>query len=215
MLTLCSRIIFVTSLLRIAESSGFKSPSSFTVSTDNISLKDENYILENIHITQTKENIDFIPEGQRSRGELKLFIPDNIRLSGNYEIKYKNNIIAGFGLNYDRKESLFKTYSTKELKKEIDNDYIKIISVDNNLSSQSNQKLYDNDFKYWKLFIVLALFSNLLSPANFISFFLSLSQVFLQSFLSADWLSFLESFFHFSGSSFLSFIIHVPYKMVL
>ena len=154
---LTNHSIFVTSILKIAENSGFKSQTNFTISSDNISIKDENYQLENIHIVNQKENIDFIPEGQRNRGELKLFLPKTITQSGNYIIKNNNINIGGFGLNYDRKESDFETYTSEELKKEIENDFMKIISIDNDSTEKSTTKLYDNDFKYWKLFIILAL----------------------------------------------------------
>jgi len=149
--------IFVTSVIRIAESSGFKSNTNFTLSSENISIKDENYNLEDIHIVSKKNKQDFIPEGQRNRGELKLFLPKNIKQSGTYAIKNKEKEIGGFGLNYDRKESNFDCFTAEKLKSSLESNFIKVISVDNSTQVKPNEKLYENDFKLWKLFLILAL----------------------------------------------------------
>jgi hypothetical protein len=155
---LTSHSVFVTSLLRIAENSGSKQMLSQLISNETISLKDKNYNSESFRIKNEKKGIDFIPETQRNRGELKLFLSQEVRESGNYTIENEGKIIGCFGLNYDRLESYFESYSIAELKSLVGNSSTSVIDASTNSIANSNSaQLYKKETKWWKLFILLAL----------------------------------------------------------
>jgi hypothetical protein len=150
--------VFVTSLLRIVENSGSKQLLSQLVSNETISLKDKNYNLESFHIKNEKQGIDFIPETQRNRGELKLFLSGEATKAGNYTIENEGEIIGCFGLNYDRLESYFESFSIAELKSLVGNSSTSIIDASaNTIGNSDSTQLYKKETKWWKLFILLAL----------------------------------------------------------
>lgn len=153
---LSSHSIFVTSLLRIAENSGVKQAVSELISTKSIELKDKNYELEALRILNEQLSIEVIPEVQRMRGKIKLFLPEEIAVAENYSVESKGNKIGGFGLNYDRLESDFDSYSAEELTSMVGNAVVieALNSKHNSASSSLNLK---DDFKWWKLFVLLAL----------------------------------------------------------
>ena len=155
---LTSHSVFVTSLLRIVENSGSKQMLSQLISNETILLKDKNYNSESFRIKNEKKGIDFIPETQRNRGELKLFLSQEVRESGNYTIENEGKTISCFGLNYDRLESYFKSYSIAELKSLVGNSSTSVIDASTNSIANSNSaQLYKKETKWWKLFILLAL----------------------------------------------------------
>lgn len=153
---LSSHSTFVTSLLRIAENSGVKSTVSSMISTKSIELKDKNYELEALRILNKRLEVDVIPEAQRTRGKVKLFLPKEMSKAENYSIENKGDIIGGFGLNYDRLESDFDSYSAEELRSLVGTS--KVVEALNSKHSSSTSSLsLKDDFKWWKLFIFLAL----------------------------------------------------------
>lgn len=150
--------VFVTSLLRIVENSGSKQLLSQLISNETISLKDKNYDLESISIKNKELGVDFIPETQRNRGEVKLFLPNEVSEAGNYIIENEGKPMGCFGLNYDRLESYFESYSISELESNILNASSSVIDASNNSIESSNaSELYKTETKWWKLFILLAL----------------------------------------------------------
>lgn len=150
--------VFVTSLLRIVENSGNKQLLSQLVSNQAITLKDKSYNLESFHIKNEKLGIDFIPETQRNRGDVKLFLSQEVTNAGNYSIENEGKVIGCFGLNYNKLESYFDSYSTEELKKSVANSTTSVIDASNySVANADSAQLYEEETKWWKLFILLAL----------------------------------------------------------
>ncbi|MEN8958392.1 MAG: BatA domain-containing protein [Flavobacteriales bacterium] len=150
--------VFVTSLLRIVENSGSKQLLSQLISDETISLKDKGYNLESFKIKNKKQGIEFIPETQRNRGELKLFLSEEANQAGNYEIENDGKIIGCFGLNYSRLESYFESFSIEDLKSRLSNSTTSVIDASSNSTGNKDAtQLYEKETKWWKWFILLAL----------------------------------------------------------
>ena len=150
--------VFVTSLLRIVENSGNKQLLSQLISNQAITLKGKSYNLESFHIKNEKLGIDFVPETQRNRGDVKLFLSQEVTNAGNYSIENEGKVIGCFGLNYNRLESYFDSYSTEELKKSVANSTTSVIDASNySVANADSAQLYEEETKWWKLFILLAL----------------------------------------------------------
>ncbi len=148
--------IFVASLLRIAEMSGFQRKIAYTLSNEPVVIKDENYQLENIEISTYDKQTSFIPESQRQRGEVQLYVNEQTDVSNNYVVEYNKNPIGAFGLNYDRKESDLDCYEEAELTVILASKGITLTTVANKaeITTQAN---YESTSKIWKWFIILAL----------------------------------------------------------
>ena len=153
---LTSHSVFVTTLLRIAESSGVSQATNQWITENSVSIKDQNRELGTVHITNLQKEIDVIPEIQSTRGELKLFIPESVNVAGNYKIVTDDKNLGAFGFNYDRKESDFNSFTVSELKDVVGEG--KVIDASQlNLSQKGAESLVETETKWWKLFIMLAL----------------------------------------------------------
>ena len=153
---LASHSIFVTSLLRIAENSGSPQSVGYLVTDESIVLKDKEYLTEEIHIQNKEMEIDVIPEIEKNRGELQLFLPKSLTQSGNYNVTYKGKNIAGFGLNYNRLESEFGSYDLAELKK-LANGAVVVNGSEMDNSKGASSLSMANDTKCWKWFVLAAI----------------------------------------------------------
>jgi hypothetical protein len=108
--------LFVASLLRIGEFSQPSSTLSYTIGKDNtIAFQEIASDVKKLTIKSTSEEMEFIPEIRKVKNETSLLVYDQIRASGHYNITYDANVIGGFSFNYDRSESDFSFYTTKEL----------------------------------------------------------------------------------------------------
>lgn len=151
-----SHSIFVATMLRIAENSGIQKRMSYTLNGDPVIIKDKNYKLEDLHINKGQGNNDFIPEAQRQRGDVALYVSNQISESGNYEIYNKEELIGAFGLNYDRKESDLTTFNEDDLVSLLKDKNIILSSVADKKDVVS-ASTYSASSKLWKWLIVFAL----------------------------------------------------------
>lgn len=151
-----SHSIFVATMLRIAENSGIQKRMSYTLNGEPVIIKDKNYKLEDLHINKGQGNNDFIPEAQRQRGDVALYVSSQISESGNYEIYNKEELIGAFGLNYDRKESDLTTFNESDLVSLLKDKNIILSSVADKKDVVS-ASTYSASSKLWKWLIVCAL----------------------------------------------------------
>ena len=108
--------LFVASLLRISEFSQPSSTLSYIIGKDNtIAFQEIPSDLQKLTIKSTTKEIEFIPEVRKVKNETNLLLYDQINTSGHYNITLGINPIGGFSFNYDRAESDFSFYTTKEL----------------------------------------------------------------------------------------------------
>lgn len=149
--------LFVTSLLRVAESSGVAEQSTAGIEDSFIRIKDKGLDVTNVKIINTQLNKEFIPETEVKGGEIKLYYDDEIEKAGNYEVYSDNSLVYSFGVNYNRKESNFKAYSPEDLSTSFSSNFVKVIDVSNSTSKSETAEKYQEETKLWKWFILLAL----------------------------------------------------------
>jgi len=127
---------------------------------ESLEIKNDEHDGENIyHIKNPNKSFDFIPEQKYDNANIKLYLHQNIRLSDNYFISFKNQILKSVSFNYNRKESDLKFYSKKEISDMLKNQGIYNFSfLDiNDKYLTKTIKEFDQGTKLWKLFIALAL----------------------------------------------------------
>jgi len=161
---------FATTLLRVAE---FSLPSTKLYheigKSVAIELKNENYSGESIfHITNNELKFDLIPEVVYSRNKVELII--NRELSNldnrhqvfkaeNYDLLFNEKLIGATGFNYDRKESVMKCLTDKEINKKLEYEGVnsfRLLDMKHSDRPMNFAKL-DKRTKLWKLFILLTL----------------------------------------------------------
>lgn len=111
-------------------------------------------------IVNKEKNIDIIPQSSNTEGPYtKLFVNNEIKYAGHYNIFFGNNLISGISLNYNRKESYLSHYSLKDLE-DFSSDFSeKNISVLKAEKELFKEKLINNKqgLRLHKLFLILVL----------------------------------------------------------
>ncbi len=112
-----------------------------------------------IKIRQHKGKAEFIPEVNGRDGASGLFVHQQIREAGHFEVIGPQENHSGLAFNYARTESRQDTYTAEELKEQCDRAGLQNVSLvdqpDRNLT-EVIRDLYSG-IKLWKLFIILAL----------------------------------------------------------
>jgi len=152
-----SHSLFVTTLLRVAESSGVSQQSAVFTNTNSVRVKNETILADDLRILNESGSIDFIPETEISGSELELFFGQNIKESGSYKLMSDKSIAYSFGVNYHRDESQFEFYSPEDLSSQLTRNWVSVASLsENQLSNNSTDFLSSKD-KLWKILLLLAL----------------------------------------------------------
>jgi hypothetical protein len=149
--------LFVTSLLRAAESSGVSQQLAVNTESNSIRIKKEVIQSNEIRILNQSKTIDFIPETQVSGGEIELFFDQNLKETGSFSILSDNEIVYSFGVNHHRVESKFDRYQEADLSKRYTENWTSVTSVVNSAATSKNVLELQSKSKLWKLFLLLAL----------------------------------------------------------
>lgn len=149
--------LFVTSLLRAAESSGVSQQIAVTTESNSIRIKKEVIQSDEIRILNQSKTIDFIPETQVSGGEIELFFDQNLKETGSFSILSDNEIVYSFGVNHHRAESKFDMYKEADLSKRFTENWTSVTSVVNSVATSNNALELQSKSKLWKVFLLLAL----------------------------------------------------------
>lgn len=155
--TFTSHSLFVTTLLRIAESSGVNQEIAFTTETGKLRIREEGISGENIRIVGRRQQLEFIPETELVGGELEVFLNGELSESGNYEVVSQEKVVAAFGVNYHRDESDFEGYTLEDLQPFAAQPWVKLLDVSALRNSGESSQFIDSSGKLWKWFVLLAL----------------------------------------------------------
>lgn len=109
--------LFSTTLLRISEFSQAQMPLYYTLGSD------ERIVLKNIQtgpdgsfkLRQVETKAEYIPEHRNAGGDSEIFIRQEPKEPGNYEILLGDSVVAGVSFNLDRTESDTRSYSVGEI----------------------------------------------------------------------------------------------------
>lgn len=127
---------------------------------ENVQLNiQESQESELLHITGLSGQFDFIPEKQGGHSSFGLNLTGDINKAGNYLVQSGSQAIAGFSVNYNRKESNLDFYSNSELKDIIESRGLLSFSILEGQQQQITQSIkeFNQGRQLWKLFLMLAL----------------------------------------------------------
>lgn len=130
--------------------------SSFVEIHRNEEINSSNEV---IHIVDTA-GLDLIPLYRNIQGVTKVFIPDNLKKKGHYDIVSSDEVLGLFSLNYNRAESILEYYTSDELSEELVKvgleKFFLLDSKDKDMAQIMEEKKHGKEL--WKYFIYLALF---------------------------------------------------------
>lgn len=109
--------IFVPALYKIALLSSRNEKLAYTIGIDQAIEHREAAISSDqvLHLINSEDNFDIIPEHRTVAGKTTFFTHDQIREAGNYELKREGETVAVFAFNYDRNESELDYYTMDQL----------------------------------------------------------------------------------------------------
>jgi hypothetical protein len=147
--------IFLPLMYRAALISKKDFPLAYTIGLEN------RLDIEKLDITQknnfkiAKDKFEIIPDIRNAEAGTQLFISDQVKEAGNYQLIAGANIIAVFSFNYNRKESELKYLSTSELEKLSGKNIGLIEPGKKSLKSIIEQENFG--IRLWKICVILAL----------------------------------------------------------
>ncbi len=156
--------IFVATLLRIAE---FSQPSTvpyYIIGKDNVVDIKRIPVSEKSQLVVKKKDEDgngmeFIPGYRHQNGKTEIFVRDQIKEAGNYEVQLNGEVLAGFSFNYPRDESILKAYSPSKIQEILEANHLtsfQVISGDANQLKTQIEEL-DHGKKLWLWLVIAAL----------------------------------------------------------
>jgi hypothetical protein len=153
--------LFVPTLLQIAFFSQPQTRLFYTIGSNevielpNISLSPETML----HLNSADGKFDVIPEQRIADAKNILFVPQQVKEAGNYELRSGPTVVQGVSFNYNRKESDITCYQPDNLKSLCEKAGLTNFSLidSGNRDFTSLLAEIDQGKKLWKLCILLAL----------------------------------------------------------
>jgi hypothetical protein len=112
-----------------------------------------------LHIKNSKNNFDFIPEQKNANFKIELLEYNQIKNADNYLLVSNNDVVGGFSFNYNRKESNLHCYTADELRQLLEstgNTNIKLLEAGSKSLSDTLSEAHQAK-KLWKICLILAL----------------------------------------------------------
>lgn len=151
--------IFVPVLLRMAEWSQTSKTLAFTIGREeNISILNKGYSgekpFEMIEVNGTEK---LIPESRNNGAAIDIFLMNQVKKAGNYQLNFGDKAVVGAGFNFDRKESDLSCI--KDIQNYLTENNLKNFTViaDTNPDQELNLEQIDKTKEYWQWCIVFAL----------------------------------------------------------
>lgn len=151
--------IFVPVLIRMAEWSQTSKTLAFTIGREeNISILNKGYSgekpFEMIEVNGTEK---LIPESRNNGAAIDIFLMNQVKKAGNYQLNFGDKAVIGAGFNFDRKESDLSCI--KDIQNYLSENNLKNFTViaDTNPDQELNLEQIDKTKEYWQWCIVLAL----------------------------------------------------------
>lgn len=135
--------VFVPLMFNIAFSSKQEQPLYYTVGKRTLLESNQITLLANQHLILVSDQFEVIPEVRQTPGKTLLYVADQVRKSGFYDLKNGNDLLSVIAFNDDRAESDLHYATEKELK-----------TTDVNAL---NLQLKNSGNELWKLCLILAI----------------------------------------------------------
>ncbi|WP_412467919.1 BatA domain-containing protein [Pedobacter sp. KLB.chiD] len=148
--------VFVPLIYRLALSGGNDIPLYYDIGNDNTLASKKVSIGKNQSLKMTADHFEAIPEIRQVNGKTLIYIADQIKNAGFYNLKLADSLLAIYSFNNGRTESDLHYFSKTELEQlagksnlkvfDTDKDAIKLIAGDNKIGQT-----------LWKLCLILSL----------------------------------------------------------
>lgn len=148
--------VFVPLMYKIAFSSGIAQPLFYTNAKDNVLEQSKITLGANQSLKLLANNFDVIPEVKQIEGKTLLYVADQVKHPGFYDLKKADSLLAVFSFNDNRAESDMNYLSTSALEQLTKQNNIKIFDTQTD-ALPSAMLVKNSGTELWKLCIILSL----------------------------------------------------------
>lgn len=148
--------VFVPLMYKIAFASAKEQPAYYVVMKDNVLESEKINLGANQSLKLVADNFEIIPELRQSNGKTLLYVADQIKRAGFYDVKKGDSTLAVVAFNDNRTESDMHYNGQADLEKLFNKKQVTFLDpkTDSVASAVSSK---NNGTELWKLCLILAL----------------------------------------------------------
>ncbi|WP_316783259.1 BatA and WFA domain-containing protein [Pedobacter frigiditerrae] len=148
--------VFVPLMYKIAFASAKEQPVYYTATKDNVLESEKIELGANQSLKLVADNFEVIPEMRQSNGKTLLYIADQVKRAGFYDVKKGDSTLAVVAFNDNRTESDMHYTAQSDLQKLFGKQQVAFLDPKSD-SIASAVSAKNNGTELWKLCLILAL----------------------------------------------------------
>ncbi len=148
--------VFVPLMYKVAFSSAKEQPIYYIAMRDNVLESQKITLGNNQSLKLVADHFEVIPEVRQTNGKTLLYIADQVKRAGFYDVKKADSTLAVVAFNDNRKESDMHYNESKDLEKLFGKQQVAFLDPRSD-SVVSSVSAKNNGTELWKLCLILAL----------------------------------------------------------
>lgn len=148
--------VFIPIMYRAALVNNFQPALFYTVGQEQALLANSIVKRKNDNLKLYSKEFEVIPELREVEGKTLIYVADQLKQSGFYDLKLSDSLLSVFGFNNDRIESEMKYLTKAQIASLLPNNSIQVYDAENDLSKFSFGRT-EIAYTLWKLCIILSL----------------------------------------------------------
>ena len=148
--------VFVPLMYKVAFSSAKEQPIYYIAMRDNVLESQKITLGNNQSLKLVADNFEVIPEVRQTNGKTLLYVADQVKRAGFYDVKKADSTLAVVAFNDNRKESDMHYNESKDLEKLFGKQQVAFLDPRSD-SVVSSVSAKNNGTELWKLCLILAL----------------------------------------------------------
>lgn len=148
--------VFVPLMYKVAFASAKEQPLYYTIGLNNLLESDKINLLANQSLKLVSDNFEVIPEVRQTAGKTLLYVADQVKKSGFYELKKADSVLAVVAFNDNRTESDMHYATERELNNLFGKQKVAVFNSKKDAQSL-NIEGKNSSSELWKLCLILAI----------------------------------------------------------
>lgn len=148
--------VFVPLMYKIAFASAKEQPLYYTIGLNNLLESEKISLLANQSLKLVSDNFEVIPEVRQTAGKTLLYVADQVKKSGFYELKKADSVLAVVAFNDNRTESDMHYAAENELNNLFGKQKVAVFNSKKDAQSL-NIEGKNSSSELWKLCLILAI----------------------------------------------------------
>ena len=148
--------VFVPLMYKVAFASAKEQPLYYTIGLNNLLESEKISLLANQSLKLVSDNFEVIPEVRQTPGKTLLYVADQVKKSGFYELKKADSVLVVVAFNDNRTESDMHYATENELSSLFGKQKVAVFNSKKDAQSL-NIETKNSSSELWKLCLILAI----------------------------------------------------------